>query len=200
MYQMVNTFKIKHSFIFIIFISTCVLSSCGDSGDTFSASKAKKIVSKEYERQQLDDKYATITTGYFECNDEYIRYIYRQLAANDVITYNCEKIKKVERVRKQRQVIKGLFFRYYDTEYYYVTDTTTAYFISVELTEKGRQFAVDSIPQPKPKDDEDLMINRELDSINVRAVYPESKVQYEEFATPKKKKKPTPQILRQLPT
>lgn len=168
-----------------IIVTLATFAACSDSPDSLSASKAKKIFAKEFERLGHNEHYNTIQTGYFECNDDETRYIYRQLAANDVITYKCEKIKKNERKRKSRQVVRGFFFTYYDTEYYYVTDTITTYFITVALTDKGRELVVDSIPSAKPSDDDkDLLVNKEIDSLNSIADYPENNVKYDEFGYP----------------
>ena len=82
--------------ILMAFIATSCFVSCSDSPDELSASKAEKLVKKEMKRlNQLVQGY-TVTTGYYECNDADIRYKYRQLAANDLITYKCDKVEKPE--------------------------------------------------------------------------------------------------------
>lgn len=143
-----------------------VLSSCcGGENPKLSASKAKSIVNKEAARVHADVATVGLAVGYYECNDDATRYKLRQLAANEVITYGCDRVQKVVKGRHSRRVQRNYWgYTYYDTEYYYGNDTVTTYFVTVALTDKGRKMVVEELPEPKPTADEkDLMPGREVD-------------------------------------
>lgn len=172
----------------LLLLVTFFVASCGSDGDSLSASEAKEVINKEIDRLHCNQRYEKIVTGYFECNDDSERFFYRKLAANDVITYKCDKIKRIERIRKSRQVLRGYYFTYYDTEYYYVNDTVDTYFVTIALTEKGKAYMIDSLPEPNPTDDEEevMMVNKQLEEQSQLLQYPESMVSFEEFPEEKK--------------
>lgn len=166
--------------VFAALAMVFVLASCGGSDNPkLKASKAKSIVNKELKRVHGDVNTATLTTGYYECNDDAARYKLRQLAANEVITYSCDRVQKVEKGRHARRVQRNYWgYTYYDTEYYYGNDTTTTYFVTVALTDKGRKMVIDSIPEPEPTAD---MKDMNLDRGNALKEYPEDNVPLVEF-------------------
>lgn len=161
------------------------LASCGGGTDTISKSKAKRILNKEMTRTHQDMFYGKLPVGFFECNDNDVRYQLRQLAANDIITYNCTKVMKTERVRHSRQVQQGFFYTYYTTEYYYTNEKVPTYFVEVALTDKGRKIVVDSIPEVVDPLEADLK-QPDIDYDN----FPESKVDPDEFPEPPAAVKP----------
>lgn len=145
---------------------------------SLSASKAKSLVKKEMARMHIDNVVTSISTGYYECNDDDARYTLRQLAANDVITYKCDRIQKMERVRKSRRVQRGYFLTYYDTEYYYVNEPVTTYFVTVALTEKGQKLVVEKQEVEPTADRKELRLDDEIDL----SKFPEASVKYQEFS------------------
>lgn len=159
-----------------------MLVSCSESSDTLSESTVKSLVKKELTRQNRMEGTAYVQVGYFECNDAQQRYQLRQLAANDLITYKCDPIKKKERVQKTRQVKRYGFFgySYTDTERYWVDEDVTTYFVTIALTEKGQKLVV-ADKEMEPSDDaKDLKLDQEFD----RSKFPESQVNFDEFAEP----------------
>lgn len=164
------------------FILVFATSCCKD--DTLTARKAKKLAQKELARTHSDTYYYPLTVGYYECNDNDTRYKLRQLAANEVITYSCERVKQTIQVRKSRRVLRSYYYySYYDTEYYYDYDTIDTYFVTVDLTEKGKKLAIDSLPEPdKTKDELELRLDFKPDL----SKYPEFNVDSIEFPVMKK--------------
>ena len=78
--------------------------SCSESYDSLSDSTAWSLVKKELQRLNRLEGCFAIQTGFYECNDNDQRYLYRQLAANELITYKCDKVKKTERRQKTRRM------------------------------------------------------------------------------------------------
>lgn len=176
----------KKSLLLAVLLSVMALSmvSCSDSPDSLSDGRARRVLNKEMERTHVDQNYVALKTGFFECNENLVRYRYRQLAANELITYKCAKVKKVESVKKTRRVKRNYYYySYFDTETYYTKDTVDTYFITVQLTEKGKAFVVDSLPEPDPsEDDEDVSLaNKKLAEEFDSTKFPESKVPLVEF-------------------
>lgn len=169
----------------LMFCAAClfVVSSCCNGDSALTARKAKKLVNKEMERLHATDGIARIDVGYYECNSDEARYKLRQLAANELITYKCDRIQQIKQVRKSRKVRRNYYgYNYYDTEYYNGTDTVYSYFVNVELTDKCKKMVIDSLPEPgKTSDEQDLNPDFEpqLDK------YPEYKVDSVEFANGK---------------
>lgn len=158
--------------------------SCCKSDHQLTSSKAKKLVKKELARLHGDVSYTNLLVGYYECNDSEYRFQLRQLAANDLITYSCERVKKEERVRKSRQVQRNYYYySYTDTEYYYDNDTIDTYFVTVALTEKGKKYLIDSLPEPDKNKD---YLELKYDFVPNYSKYPEFKVDTFEFADEKR--------------
>lgn len=170
--------------IVMALIAMSVFVSCQDSPDSLSASRAKSLITDELKR--VDGLVSThdLTIGYFECNSNDVRYQYRQLAANELITYKCEVVKKIENKRKTRRVQRsyGGYYSYYDTEYYWENDTIDTYFITVALTEKGQKLIYEK-KEAEPTDDEEYLENDEVD----KSKFPEfgvPEIEFPEAATP----------------
>lgn len=172
----------KHLYLILTLAAMLCIVSCSESSDSLSDSTAKSLVKKEFERlNRMDGSYA-IQTGYFECNDNQMRYLYRQLAANDLITYKCDKVKKTERVQKTRKVTRYGFwgYKYTDTERYWVNEDVDTYFVTIELTEKGKKLIAEEKEVEPSDDDKEMKYDMEVDN----SKFPESKVQEDEFAEP----------------
>ena len=169
----------KKQFAFLVaFVTALCLISCGESSDTLSTSTAKKVFEKESTRLNRLEGTAQIPTGYFECNDDDVRFKLRQLAANGIVNYSCEKVEKIEKVRKSRRVQRGgYFYSYWDTEYYYANETVETYFVSVTLTEKGKELVIEE-KEIEPTEDEAELKNDEDFDWNQ---FPEASVDYQEF-------------------
>lgn len=147
------------------FIAACCFVSCSDSPDELSANKAEKLVKKEMKRLNQLEQGITIKTGYFECNDADVRYKYRQLAANDLITYKCDKVEKPERVRKSRIVRRNYgWYSYNDTEYYWVNEMQTTYFVTIALTEKGQKLVMEEKEVEPDEDQKELLLPQQMKS------------------------------------
>ncbi len=173
----------------VAIIATLSLMSCSESSDSLSGSTAKSLVKKELQRLEKLQVAEEIPVGYFECNDNSRRFRYRQLAANELITYKCEKVKKMERVQKTRYVTRRGFFNYTyrEKQRYYVDEEVTTYFVTIALTEKGEKLVYEA-PEVKPSDDEkEMKLDLEVDE----SKFPESKVSADEFAEQKPSTTPT---------
>ena len=170
----------KLSSLLLILVAALCLTACSDSPDSLGASKAKKLFKKEMARTHRLEGFANVRTGYYECNDNEDRYKLRQLAANDIVTYKCDVVKKTERVRKKRRVQAGYYYRYWTTESYYVNEEVDTYFVTVELTEKGRALLYEPQEAEPDEDTKELKLDQEIDL----SKYPEYKVEAEEFSKP----------------
>jgi hypothetical protein len=165
---------------------------CNDP--SLKAGKAKSLVKKEMARTYANEAVTGITVGYYECNDPDVRFKLRQLAANEVITYSCDRVKKAERVRKSRRVQRySYFYSYYDTEYYYVNDTVTTYFVTVAMTDKGMKFIVEDREVMPTADEKELRLDFEPDL----SKYPEANVEYDEF--PEAAAAPSEEVAEETP-
>ena len=182
----------KHFYLLMALVAMLCMVSCSESSDSLSDSTAKSLVKKELQRlNRLEGSFA-VQTGYYECNDDHQRYLYRQLAANELITYKCDKVKKMERVQKTRKVTRRGFwgYAYTDTERYWVNEEVTTYFVTIELTDKGKKLIVEE-KEIQPTDDEkELKLDMEVDN----SKFPESKVQVDEFAEPAPAPAPEPVV------
>ena len=78
-------------FTIMAFTAIIAFTSCSDSNDSLSSSTAKSLVKDELKRQHELVGAFSIRVGYFECNDDVTRYQYKQLAANELITYKHYK-------------------------------------------------------------------------------------------------------------
>ena len=149
----------KQVAILAAFVAALCMVSCSESSETLSASTAKKAFKKEVERVHEFEKAVEIPIGYFECNDNDARYKLRQLAANELITYKCEKVQKVIERR------------------YWKNDTIDTYFVTTALTEKGQKLVAEEKEIEPTEDDAELNKDEEFDW----SQFPEASVEYEEF-------------------
>lgn len=164
----------KYFLLSIILLAAGCFVSCSDSPDSLSASTAKKLFKNEVKRKKQLDNYTAIQIGYFECNDNDVRYKYRQLAATGLITYQCKKVTKQENVKKTR-IKKGYWGNY--KESYWEKEDVTVYFITTELTDKGKKLVYEE-PEIKPTADEEEL---RLDFEPNKSKYPEASVDEQEF-------------------
>lgn len=168
----------KSLFLVLMVLGVFSLVSCSDSADTLSASKAEKLVKKELKRLNKLESYESVQIGYFECADNDARYKLRQLAANEIMTYKCDKVMKKDRVRKSRTVRRqGWWGAYNDTEYYYEDVDVPCYFVTTALTEKGQKLVYEEKEIEPSADVKELRLDEEVDL----SKYPESKVDAQEF-------------------
>ncbi len=167
----------KLSIVLLAVISAMCFVSCGGGADDFSKSTAKKLFKKEAVRLHQLEGNATVTTGYYECNDGEIRYKLRQLAANDIVTYSCEIVKKMQRVKKTRRVQAGYYYRYWTTESYWTNEEVNTYFVKVALTENGNKLVIEEKEIEPNEDTKELKEDMEIDL----SKYPESSVKRKEF-------------------
>ena len=159
---------------FMLMAAMCFV-SCSDSPDTLSASTAKKLFKKEIKRQNQLDSYSDLQIGYFECNDNSVRYKYRQLAANDIITYQVKKVMKPQSVKKYR--LRQSYWGGTYKDYYWTTEEVPVYFITTALTEKGKKLVYEE-KEAEPSDDEkELRLDFEPD----KSKFPEASVKEQEF-------------------
>lgn len=169
--------KFLSFFVAILVLGSLV--SCGNDRDTLSACKAKRLFNKELQRTYTHVAAIEIPTGYFECNDEESRTQLRQLEANGLINYKCTPVVRMERQQRSRSVYRYDYWYggYYDTEYYYVWDTTYCYFVDVSLTEAGQALVYER-PEVKPtKEEKELREDFEVNADQ----YPEAQVGPEQF-------------------
>ena len=115
----------------IVMATVAVLfTACNNGKPSLSASKAKSLASDVIETMLPNGQaYTELETGYFECYDFDKRERYRLLAEQGLVTYKCDTIERVSRSWRSE-----------------------SYFVTVELTEKGKKYAVEEKPNPKPYD------------------------------------------------
>lgn len=167
----------KFSTVLLAIVAAMCFVACSESPDDFGKSTAKKLFKKEAVRLHKLEGAATVTTGYYECNDGEARYKLRQLAANEIVAYSCEIVKKMERVKKTRRVQAGYYYRYWTTESYWVNEEVNTYFVRVALTEKGTKLLAGEKEAEPDEDTKDLREDMEIDY----SKYPESAVEMQEF-------------------
>lgn len=168
----------------VLLIAVCAVAMMGLSGcyrdHPLKGDRAKRLVKKEMARTFENEQSTTLAVGYYECNDDDARYKLRQLAANELVTYSCDRVQRTQNVRKSRRVQKVIYgYSYYDTQYYYDTEEVTTYFVNVALTEKGKKLLfeqLDAVPTPEEKE---LRNDFEPDL----SQYPEAAVDYDEFSS-----------------
>lgn len=148
----------KQFAILVAFVAALCMISCDEGSESLSASTAKKVFKKELTRLNQMESSQEITIGYFECNDNDARYKLRQLAANELITYKCEKVKKIK-------------------EGYWRNDTIDTYFVTTALTEKGQKLVAEEKEIDPTEDDAELKKDEEFDW----SQFPEASVDYQEF-------------------
>jgi hypothetical protein len=149
----------KHVAVLAASVAAFCMISCSESSETLSTSTAEKAVAKEAKRTHEFEKAFEVPVGYFECNDNDVRYKLRQLAANELITYKCEKVLKVVERR------------------YWNNDTITTYFVTTALTEKGQKLVAEEKEVEPTDDDAELNLDEEFDW----SKFPEASVEYKEF-------------------
>lgn len=168
--------KLFRTLLLTLTAATC-FTACSDSPETLGKSTAKKLFKKEIARLHQDKGAATVQLGYYECNDNDDRLKLRQLAANDIVTYKCDVVKKNVRVKKTRRVQAGYYYRYWTTESYWVDELADTYFVTVALTKKGEGLKMEEQEAEPDENTKELKLDKEIDL----SKYPESKVQAEEF-------------------
>lgn len=164
----------KYFLLSIILLAAGCFVSCGDSPDSLSPSTAKKLIKKELKRINQLDSYSKVQIGYFECNDNDLRYKYRQLAANEIITYQVKKVMKQERVKKTR-IKKGYWGNY--KENYWTNEFVPVYFVTTALTEKGKKLVYEEKEIEPSEDEKELRLDFEVD----KSKFPEASVKEQEF-------------------
>lgn len=167
----------KLSFVLLALVAAVCFVSCGDSPDRLEPSRAKKLAKKELLRTHGNESSATVSVGYYECNDNDDRLKLRQLAANDIVSYSCEIVKKMERVKKTRRVQAGYYYRYWTTESYWVDEEVNTFFVKVALTEKGQKLVFEEKEAEPSEDEKDLKKDKEIDL----SKFPEFTVEETEF-------------------
>ena len=164
----------KFMFTIMAFTAIIAFTSCSDSNDSLSSSTAKSLVKDELKRQHELVGAFSIRVGYFECNDDVTRYQYKQLAANELITYKCDIVKKKVRVQKERKLTDTNWWgeKYEYTDYYWTDEEVKTYFMTVTLTEKGKKLIYVEEPAELSDDEKDLKPDMVFD----RSKFPESNV------------------------
>ena len=149
----------------VMLFAGVALTACSSSPDTISERTILKEVNKFMERKAENVDYADLLVGKFQCDDDYQRLTYRQLAAAGLIDYSVERYAWWERatkpVRESYQVYRqGWWYSYYDTEYRWVRRTTydfcDNYIISVWPTNKGNKICIEYF-EPAEEIDEDMI-------------------------------------------
>lgn len=127
--------------------------SCGNNKE-FTSGRAEDAI-EELSIFQDSANVVTLKTGYYEENDASTRHKYRQLAANEMLTYSAEQINE-----------------YIPATYWSRAKTNTHVFITVALTEKGKKYIVN-----EPVKDKDA---EEMKNKNKEQTYPEDGVSSDE--------------------
>lgn len=121
-----------------------LMSTSCNSREKIRPCKIKKLVNQELYEQNLDQSYVTIDTGYYEENDEEVRFHLRQLAAAGMITYNAQCI-----TEKSQQRVSSYDW-WSGVSYRTVNRTKEHVFVSVSLTKEGEKYLVEK-PEPHKK-------------------------------------------------
>ena len=167
-----------------------VMSSCGDSPDSISGRKVKKLYNKQLKEACANQVFTQIDTGYYELNSASDRATLKRLEAAGLITYSVERYAWYNKVTSKQRVAHNVDYYYTWTGAYaytkkeYSTKTRTGYeleehfMVNVQLTDAGRKIAVDSLPEPLSKEDKDLVLPEYVaadwpeDSIDVTEDWP----------------------------
>lgn len=140
----------KKTFIVCTLIATALFSSCSDNPDSLSSGKIETLVEEMLVSSGQDQGYIQIPLGYYELNNIETRYQLSRLSAAGLITY------KVERYNWWNKVLQINDF--WGESYGSVNYSEEKHImVRVELTEEGKKLMVDSIPEPKPVLDEEML-------------------------------------------
>lgn len=123
-----------------------------ESSTYLPESTIHKIVTEEFEKEDLHTGYIPFKVGYYEENDDDNRYKLRKLAAAGVITYDVKRIEEKVRVWDGYEM-DDRTYRWVDK---YKTVSEYRYFVKTELTDAGKRLMVYSIPCYEEKPDKYL--------------------------------------------
>ena len=146
----------------LVFVG-CDQNSKKSNDAIISEDQVKEVVGQLADFQR-GNHYVELTTGYFELNDESQRTLYRQLAANGVITYSAEIINEIDSItiKKGKETSKKAVLR------------DQHVFVKIELTPAGQAFVIaDSAVVAEdsstvvPTGMENVYANEKYDSDNV---------------------------------
>lgn len=154
----------KKSFIACALIATALFSSCSDKPDSLSSGRIETLVEEMLESSNQNQGYIQIPLGYYELNNIETRYQLSRLSAAGLITY------KVERYNWWNKILQ--INSYWGEAYGSVNYREEKHImVRVELTDEGKKYMVDALPEVKPIVDEE-MLQPEVNMANL----PENKI------------------------
>lgn len=158
----------KRLYICCLALATIMLASCGGhSPQKLSEKEILKQCKKNLVKLGADSSIVTITTGYYELNDEDKRCQLEKLKAAGVVQYDVERFAWWETTKEKKSIPHTVDYYYTWTGQYayskteYTTKWITNYnfeehfMVNVSLTENAQKYALDHIPGPKDIDEED---------------------------------------------
>lgn len=151
--------------ILLSFFAITLLVSCGQANKKLSEKVILKQVNTLIKDEALDQLYAEIKVGKYECNNELDRFRLRQLEAAGLITYDVDRYvwweKEQKTERKAYDVTYGYYFSWTETKYKNVVVDTynycDHYIVNVTLTPQGEKIIMKDVPEAKEKVDKDLI-------------------------------------------
>lgn len=160
----------KKSFIACALVASGFFASCSDTPDSLSSGKIETLVEEMLESSGQEQGYIQIPVGYYELNNIETRYQLSRLSAAGLITY------KVECYNWWNKILQ-ISNDYWGDSYGSVNYSEEKHvMVRVELTEEGKKLMVDSIPEPKPVLDEEMM-QPEVNLVD----FPENKITKENY-------------------
>ena len=154
----------KKTFIACALVATALFSSCSDNPESLSSGKIETLVEEMLVSSGQDRGYIQIPLGYYELNNIETRYQLSRLSKAGLITYKVECYNWWNKILQ----INSFWGESYGTVNF---NEEKHVMVHVELTEEGKKLMVDSIPEPKPVLDEEML----QPEVNL-ADFPENKV------------------------
>lgn len=148
---------------------SALFSACSDKPDSLSAGRVEDLVADMLETSAQDQGFIQIPVGYYELNNIDTRYQLSRLSAAGLITYQVERYDWWNKILQINNYWGEAFGSVNYSEEQHVM-------VRVELTEEGKKLLVDSLPEPKPVVDEEMIQPK----INL-ADYPENKITPENY-------------------
>ncbi|MBR1414448.1 MAG: hypothetical protein IJ570_01105 [Prevotella sp.] len=132
-----------------------VFTSCSQDPNKLPTGVVEDLVEELLEESGQEQSFVNIPVGTFELNDQHARAMLMKLQAAGVVNYKVDRYawwNKTLEIHNYYQWYNSTHERigntYYDFEEHFV--------VTVSLTEEAKKYQVDSIPQPKQKEDEDM--------------------------------------------
>lgn len=156
--------KFLHLLSLVVLVG--IAASCNGSPKTLPGSSITRQYNKILKDNAQNSAYYPIRIGRYECNSVDERFVLRKMQAAGLINYSVSRYawwEKSIKTRRQAYQVPQYFYGYYYGETTQYKTTTHPeynfedhYIVSVSLTKKGQNLAVNELPAPKAIEDKDL--------------------------------------------